>query len=189
MYSSQHENVAPDVSSDPRWGFSPISRRYVKRTGAVWKRLVKSGAVSDPEVAQQLSNNTLASAWAAVKGRPPRSNNVAIEDPPPARQVSRVDAVNARKTTKKLIAQHVDELEGMQPDQVDAMLRRLLAMKMGDTREKQITPTRKIEGRQETPALRVKVAQPRKAPGRKLRVADLFSTDDTSEVPTSEYSD
>ena len=162
----------------------------MKRSGAVWKRLVKSGAVSDPEVAQQLSNNTLASAWAAVKGRPPRSNNVTIEEPPPARQVSRVDAVNARKTTKKLIAEHVDELEGMPPDQVDAMLRRLLAMKMADTRQdKQTAPNRKNEGRQETPALRVKVAATRKAPtGRKLRVADLFSTDDTSEVP-SEYSD
>jgi hypothetical protein len=100
------------------------------------------------------------------------------------RQNARETALT-RRTAKKLITAHVDELEGMPPDQVDAMLRRLLAMKMGEPPAAGAGPEKK-----DTPALRVKVATTRKPPtGRKLRVADLFSTDDTSEVPTSEYSD
>lgn len=165
-----------NISADPTWGFSPISRRYVKRSGAVWKRLVKGGVVNDPEVAAQLSTSRLAEAWATVKGLPPRSNNVAI--PEPDVRVSRGDAVAARKQTKKLIAAHVDELEGMPPEQVDALLRRLLAMKMNES-----PAAEKVAA----PALRVKVAATRKPPaGRKLRVADLFSTTEAETTAASE---
>ena len=61
-----------DLSKDPRWGFSPVSRRYILRTGAVWKRLVKSGIVVDEEIAHQLAH--------PAQGTPrrPRVNNVAI---------------------------------------------------------------------------------------------------------------
>lgn len=116
---------ASDVSGDPRWGFSPISRRYVLRTGSVWKRLVKSGAVHDPEVAEQLATPSITKAWRAA--REPPGNNVALEEGPPEKQVTRAEVTNARRSAKKLIAEHVDQLEGLPPDQVDAMLRRLLA--------------------------------------------------------------
>lgn len=126
------------ISADPSWGFNPISRRYVKKSGAVYHRLVKSGVVSDPEIASQLSSNRLAEAWATVKGRPPRI--VAAPEPEPEKRVSRLDAAVSRKQTKRLIAQHVDELEGLPPDQVDTMIRRLMSMKLAE--DENVLPTR-----------------------------------------------
>ena len=65
--------MIPDRSLDGRWGFSPVSRRYVLRTGAIWKRLVKAGVVHDEEVAAQLARP------AQGTQRKPKVNNVTIE--------------------------------------------------------------------------------------------------------------
>jgi len=184
-----------DVSSDPTWGYNPISRRYVKRAGAIWRRLVKSGTVSDPEVAAQLANPSIAAAWASLRdarGDAPakRSNNVSIPEPAPEHRVSRTDTVAARKATKKLIAYHVEELEGLPPDQVDALLRRLLAMKLDKTAE---APPAENNGQHQPRAggapIRVKVASTARKtpPGRRVRVADLFSSG--GDETTTDFSD
>ena len=173
------ENTTPDVSADKRWGFSPISRRYVLRKGGVWKWLVKSGVVHGPEVADQLANPTHGSA----------PNNIHVAEGAPETHVTRAETVDARKAAKKFIAEHVDELEGLPPDQVDALLRRLLAMRMG---KPEPAPAARLA---EPKTLRVAVPHraPKKAPppsSRRARVAELFSTEaDTTEPPTSDYSD
>jgi len=186
--------MSTDVSSDPRWGYNPISRRYVIRTGAIWRRLVKSGTVSDPEVAAQLANPSIAAAWASLRnarGDAPakRSNNVSIPEPAPEHRVSRTDTVAARKATKKLIADHVEELEGLPPDQVDALLRRLLAMKLDKTAEAPPAENNGQQTRAGGAPIRVKVAPTaRKAPaGRRVRVADLFSSG--GDETTTDFSD
>ena len=102
------EPKTSDVSKDPRWGFNPISRRYILRTGTIWRRLVKAGAVVDEEVAAQLAQ--------PITGTRPRAvqpNNIVIEEGPPEAHVTRADLSQSRKMAKKLIAEHVDELEGL----------------------------------------------------------------------------
>ena len=61
------------ISADPRWGWSPVSRRYVLRTGATWKRLVKAGVVQDEEVAAQLARPAQGTV------RKPKTNCVTIQ--------------------------------------------------------------------------------------------------------------
>ena len=63
-----------DVSADPRWGWNPLSRRYLKRSGEVWRRLVKAGVVQDEEVAEQLLNGA-----AGTKTKYVRGQNVVIQ--------------------------------------------------------------------------------------------------------------
>jgi hypothetical protein len=177
------ENATPDVSADKRWGFSPISRRYVLRKGGVWKRLVKSGVVNDPEVADQLANPITGTR---PRERPP--NNIHVAEGAPETHVTRAETVDARKAAKKLIADHVDELEGLPPDQVDALLRRLLAIRMG---KPEPAAARESAARPVVPHRAPKKAPP---PSRRVRVAELFSTEadtceDTTEPPTSDYSD
>jgi hypothetical protein len=68
------EKPAPvDRGGDPLWGYNPISRRYVKRTGSIWRRLVKSGVVDDEEVRQQLANPRTGTP------RLPRPQNVVLK--------------------------------------------------------------------------------------------------------------
>ena len=46
---------------DPRiYGFNPISHHYVKKSGAVWLRLVKAGMAEDPELIRGLQDKALA---------------------------------------------------------------------------------------------------------------------------------
>ena len=47
--------TASQQQYDPKeWGFNPISHHHVRKSGAVWKRLVKAGLVQDPELMHQL---------------------------------------------------------------------------------------------------------------------------------------
>jgi hypothetical protein len=67
----EEQKIQNGRAGDERFGFNPISRRYVLRTGAIWKRLVKAGTVVDEEVAAQLAK--------PAQGTPrKRHNNVTI---------------------------------------------------------------------------------------------------------------
>ena len=178
------------------WGWNPISRRYVKRSGAVYKRLVMSGVIKDAEVAEQLEGPP----------RPARErrNNVRIagvEDEPTAADVrdKAKETAQARRTAKKLIARHVDRLEGLPPDQVEDIIRRLLAEKLSEGEAPapaQAPPgTRVLAPAKRAPvrssAVRVKLA-PVAAPRRKasrVAVSDLFSTTEAESTAASDYSD
>jgi len=73
MSDKQNSTKPTDISADPRWGWSPVSRRYVLRTGATWKRLIKAGVVQDEEVAAQLARPAQGTV------RKPKVNNVTIQ--------------------------------------------------------------------------------------------------------------
>ena len=46
---------------DPRiYGFNPISHHFVKKSGAVWLRLVKAGMAEDPELIRGLQDKAIA---------------------------------------------------------------------------------------------------------------------------------
>jgi hypothetical protein len=66
------------MSKNPAFGWSPISRRYIKRSGAVYKRLVMSGVVTDPEISTILENPASGS-----RSRPRAPNRVQLPEPTP----------------------------------------------------------------------------------------------------------
>jgi hypothetical protein len=185
--SDEQEQQDVQVAQPPpgsAFGWNPISRRYVKRSGAVYKRLVMSGVIRDAEVSAQLEGPP----------RPARErrNNVhlaGVEEPTAAdvRNVGK-ETATARRAAKKLIARHVDRLEGLPPDQVEEIIRRLLAEKLGNIEPEPApaparrAPAAKAPARQ---AVRVKLA-PVAAPRRRATVADLFST---TEAETTAASD
>lgn len=164
------------LSKNPAYGWSPISRRFIKRSGSVYKRLVMAGVIVDEEVNAQLVG-------------PPRPtkprNNVTIPDTvePTAVEARAVgkETAAARREAKKLIAAHVDELEGLPPDQVEAILRRLLATKMGaepaPVAKPQAAPAPST--RLGTQPIKVKFTAAPPTKTRRANVRDLFSTDDT----------
>jgi hypothetical protein len=135
-----------------------------------------AGVVVDPEVNAQLVG-------------PPRPtkprNNVVIPDTvePTAVEARAVgkETAAARREAKKLIAAHVDQLEGLPPDQVEEILRRLLATKMGAPEP---APVARPQPPQAAPAprgtqpikVRLTAAPPTKS--RRAKVRDLFSTTD-----------
>ena len=160
------------LSKNPAYGWSPISRRFVKRSGSVYKRLVMAGVIVDEEVNAQLVG-------------PPRPtkprNNVTIPDTvEPTAVETRVvakETAAARKAAKALIAQHVDQLEGLPPDQVEEILRRLLATKMAPAPEPAKPPQAAPASRGTQPIkIKFTAAQPTKS--RRAKVRDLFSTTD-----------
>ena len=163
------------MSKNPAYAWSPISRRFVKRSGSVYKRLVMAGVVVDPEVNAQLVG-------------PPRPakarNNVTIPDTvEPTAVEARVvgkETAAARREAKKLIAAHVDQLEGLPPDQVEEILRRLLATKMGAASEP--VPVAKLPQAAPAPRgtqpIKVKFTAAPPTKSRRAKVRDLFSTTD-----------
>ena len=160
------------LSKNPAFAWSPISRRFVKRSGSVYKRLVMAGVVVDPEVNAQLVG-------------PPRPtkprNNVTIPDTvEPTAVEARVvgkETAAARKAAKSLIAQHVDQLEGLPPDQVEEILRRLLATKLqaepAPAKQPQAAPAPRG-----TAPIKVKFTAAPPTKSRRAKVRDLFSTTD-----------
>jgi hypothetical protein len=119
---------------------------------------------------------------------PPRPtkprNNVTIPDTvEPTAVEARVvakETAAARREAKKLIAQHVDQLEGLPPDQVEEILRRLLATKMGAAPEPALAKQpQAAPAPRGTQPIKVKMstAAPIKSRAR-AKVRDLFSTTD-----------
>jgi hypothetical protein len=161
------------LSKNPAFAWSPISRRFVKRSGSVYKRLVMAGVVVDEEVNAQLVG-------------PPRPtmprNNVSIPDTvEPTAVEARVvgkETAAARKAAKSLIAQHVDQLEGLPPDQVEEILRRLLATKLGAPEPAPAKQPQAAPAPRGTQPIKVKFTAAAPAKSRRAKVRDLFSTTD-----------
>ena len=168
------------LSKNPAYGWSPISRRFVKRSGSVYKRLVMAGVIVDEAVNAQLVG-------------PPRPtkprNNVTIPDTvEPTAVETRVvakETAAARKAAKALIAQHVDQLEGLPPDQVEEILRRLLATKMGaepaPAKQPQAAPAPRG-----TQPIKIKFSSAPPTKSRRAKVRDLFSTTDDTGADSDE---
>ena len=165
------------LSKNPAFAWSPISRRFVKRSGSVYKRLVMAGVVVDEEVNAQLVG--------PPRPTKPRNNVVIPDTVEPTAVETRVvakETAAARKAAKSLIAQHVDRLEGLPPDQVEEILRRLLAAKMeaapepAPAKQPQAAPAPSTRGGTQPIKVKFTAAPPTKS--RRAKVRDLFSTTD-----------
>ena len=160
------------LSKNPAYAWSPISRRFIKRSGSVYKRLVMAGVVVDEEVNAQLVG--------PPRPTKPRNNVVIPDTVEPTAVETRVvgkETAAARREAKKLIAQHVDRLEGMPPDQVEEILRRLLATKMAPEPAPAKLPQAAPASRGTAP-IKIKFTAAPPAKSRRAKVRDLFSTTD-----------
>jgi hypothetical protein len=97
-----------DISADPRWGYNPLTRRYIKRSGEIWRRLVKAGVVQDEEVASQLANG------AGTKTKYIRGQNVVVQADRDAASRTVADVFDPAKLSNaqlRQIADHISELQ------------------------------------------------------------------------------
>ena len=108
---------AEDPRSSALWGFNPDTRRYVKKSGKVWERLVKSGRSQDPELLQKLQVKALARKKATLA---PAEHKVAPKPPSKSRA----------KRAAKIIDSHRSELDGLESDAADEHIRKLLAKRL-----------------------------------------------------------
>ena len=106
-----------DPASSALWGFNPDTRRYVKKSGKVWERLVKSGRSQDPELLQKLQVKALARKKATLA---PAEHKVAPKPPSKSRA----------KRAAKIIDSHRSELDGLESDAADEHIRKLLAKRL-----------------------------------------------------------
>ena len=106
-----------DLASSALWGFNPDTRRYVKKSGKVWERLVKSGRSQDPELLQKLQVKALARKKATLT---PAEHKAAPKPPSKSRA----------KRAAKIIDSHRSELDGLESDAADEHIRKLLAKRL-----------------------------------------------------------
>ena len=106
-----------DPASSALWGFNPDTRRYVKKSGKVWERLVKSGRSQDPELLQKLQVKALARKKATLAP----TEHKATEKPP---------SKSRAKRAAKIIDSHRSELDGLESDAADEHIRKLLAKRL-----------------------------------------------------------
>ena len=106
-----------DPASSALWGFNPDTRRYVKKSGKVWERLVKSGRSQDPELLQKLQVKALARKKATLA---PTEHKAAPKPPSKSRA----------KRAAKIIDSHRSELDGLESDAADEHIRKLLAKRL-----------------------------------------------------------
>ena len=102
---------------NPAFGWNPISRRYIKRNGAVYKRLVMSGVVVDEAVSTILEN--------PLTGTPRRAPNrvaAVAQEPTP---VDRVAAAESKRSASRIRAQ----LDDLPPDELELVMRGVMAMR------------------------------------------------------------
>jgi hypothetical protein len=139
------------------WGFNPISRRYIIRAGPTWARLVKSGAVKDPELEGVLAQRAMHRAsklpdtiavprlpavdeLEAKDEKAPRPrlrarshpHKSAAEEPPAPRPRARV-----RSEAKAIVDSHLSELDGMESDAALGYIERLISDKLALKQSKQ----------------------------------------------------
>lgn len=126
LLSIREQIRAPSTMSDPNslappgYGYNPHTNHYVLKTGAVWKRLVKSGAVSDPELVASM-------AAAAASRRKP------IAPKPPAPVASKAPARAKKKPAivlaRKVVAENKSELDDLESDAATDFITQKLAIR------------------------------------------------------------
>lgn len=126
---------ATGQTPDPAvYGFNPISHHYVRKSGAVWLRLVKAGMVKDPELSEKL----------AQKAKTPRKIKPALEvEPEPEAAPQEAPEAKAAplkggrgralRVAKQIVAENQSELDDLESDAADEQLRKLLAKRLAIT--------------------------------------------------------
>ena len=105
------------MSKNPAFGWNPISRRYIKRSGAVYKRLVMSGVVVDEAVSTILEN--------PATGTPRRApNRVAAVAHEPSSD-DRAAVSESKRSASRIRAQ----LDDLPPAELELVMRGVMAMR------------------------------------------------------------
>ena len=98
---------------DPRiYGFNPISHHYVKKSGAVWLRLVKAGMAEDPELIRGLQDKALA-------------RKKAVEEKKTTPAPKKAPKTKAVRVARKHVANNRSELDDLESDAVVEQIRKL----------------------------------------------------------------
>ena len=98
---------------DPRiYGFNPISHHYVKKSGAVWLRLVKAGMAEDPELIRGLQDKALARKKAVEE----KKTTPAPKKAPKSKVV---------RAVRKHVDNNRSELDDLESDAVVEQIRKL----------------------------------------------------------------
>ena len=113
MASKQAEAPDPKI-----YGFNPISHHYVKKTGAVWLRLVKAGMAEDSELMQQIKDRALTRKKAGEEKKTP-----AVKKAPKPKVKSASTSVE--RAARKLVASNRSELDDLESDAVVEQIRKL----------------------------------------------------------------
>ena len=138
-----------DPASSALWGFNPDTRRYVKKSGKVWERLVKSGRSQDPELLQKLQVKALARKKATLAP----TEHKATEKPP---------SKSRAKRAAKIIDSHRSELDGLESDAADEHIRKLLAKRLSLAETASEAPFSSDSEDTEAVSRRTHVSRPRK---------------------------
>ena len=102
---------------DPRiYGFNPISHHFVKKSGAVWLRLVKAGMAEDPELIRGLQDKALARKKVADLKTEEKKTSVTKKAAPKTKAV---------RVARKHVESNRSELDGLESDVVVEQIRKL----------------------------------------------------------------
>jgi len=121
-------------TSNPNFGWSPISRRYIKRDSVVYRRLVKSGVVDDPEINAMLMKKGISCDKKVPTYKNSNYNKIHLENPVTASDKQLI--LDKRKDIKKLIAKHIDELTDLPDDEAEDFIKKLMNVSITDKLDK-----------------------------------------------------
>ena len=109
----------PNSLAPPGYGYNPHTNHFVLKTGAVWKRLVKSGAVSDPELVAAMAA-AAASRRKPITPKPPTPVKV------PARARSKKPPI---ALAREVVAENKSELDDLESDAATNFITQKLAIR------------------------------------------------------------
>ena len=101
----------PNSLAPPGYGYNPQTNHFVLKTGAVWKRLVKAGTVSDPELVASMA----AAAAARRRPTPLTAKPVALLPRRPS-LLPKAPRQSKLATARAIVAENQSELDDLESD-------------------------------------------------------------------------
>lgn len=142
--STQKFPVKALISADKRFGFNPLTRRYILRTGLNWLELVKKGIVLDEEMGNIVIKQPI-EIESAVKGvqdkhRALRNRQATIEknkkeqlieSQKPEKVIPTKEQIrDVAREANKIVQKNKYKLNKLSKEQADNQLRKLLIRKL-----------------------------------------------------------
>ena len=133
------------VSSDKKFGWNPVTRRYVIRTGQHWLHLLKNNIVNDPEMSPLLTKSPI-DVEAGMKNvlnksrsirnksatfEKKRKEELAKSNEPVEKIIPTKDQIrDVARLSNKIVQKNKHKLNKMSKQQADNQLRKLLIRKL-----------------------------------------------------------
>ena len=132
------------ISADGRFGFNPLTRRYILRTGSNYLQLIRTGIVIDEEIGKMLVKQPI-EIDAAIKNvqnkhRSLKNRQATIEknkrielakSNEPEKVIPTKDQIrDVAKTANKIVQKNKYKLNKLSKEQADNQLRKLLIRKL-----------------------------------------------------------